>query len=375
MSYDIELEKIKKYLDDSTVFFDPEKETYKLLKECSAEESTARDMLEKLSKIGEIKDYPEFLRNFYDKSFKALEYLEAKDKEIENIMEELDKEHEILKDELKKRNIEYNGELNPKDKYVNQSYNEKKENIDELKDDLENLKDKNYALKNNEKNLGEAFDEDLVKEIEASEHEDATHNNEMEKINELADKNKIFFNNPTVNDFKNYYQNLEDNQTELSKLDVTIEYKNDSSVEVRIGYKGTEVNEQQSQVICTYDEKQMEYFNNEILPYLVEKHVIDSGGIKDKEAEDDSVKSENVNGEALAIIGSMAAVSYAQHEMDENVVTYVDNPNKEVKDKGIARQIKRDFNNITGVENKGSLVILLMFILVVIVLVVFLLIR
>lgn len=81
---DIELEKIKKYLDDSSCFFDSDKETYKILKSCTDKEMQAEQVLDNLIKIGGIKEYPEFLKSFYDKTFKALEHLQEKDKEIED---------------------------------------------------------------------------------------------------------------------------------------------------------------------------------------------------------------------------------------------------------------------------------------------------
>ncbi len=377
MNNDIALEKIKKYLDDSTVFFDPDKETYNILKSCTTEEIQAEEILNNLNKIGEIKEYPEFLQKFFDKAFKALEYLEEKDKEIEDIMKELEKEHEILKEELKKRGIEYKDELNPMEKYKEQTYNEKKDNISDLKDDLDKLKDKNYILKNNEKELGKAFDEELTEEIEAKEFENSKHNDEMEKINENAQNNKKQLVNPTLEDFKNHYEFMEENQTDLSRLNIEVEYKDDSTVEVKIGYKGTEVDETKQQIICNYDSNQLEYFDNEIMPYLVEKHVIESGGIKNKEenAEKETLDTVNANDEAMLIIGTAAGAAYAKKEIDENIITYVDNPEKEVKDKGIAKQIRREFYNNNGTENKGSFIIIFIALLTLITLIVFILIK
>lgn len=377
MSNDIALGTIKKYLDESAFFFDPDKETYKILKSCTTEEAQPEEILDNLTKIGEMKEYPEFLQKFFDKTFKALEYLEEKDKEIEGIMKEIEIEHETLKEELKKRGIEYNDELNPMEKYKDQTYNEKRDSISDLKEDLNTLKDKNYILKNNEKELGKAFDEELVEKIESKEYENSEHNQEMEKINEMAENNKKELINPTLQDFRNYYEFMEENQTDLSRLDIQVEYKDDSSVEVKIGFKGTEVDESKQQIICNYDSNQLEYFDKEIMPYLVDKHVIESGGIKGKEedAEKETLDTTNVNDETMLIMGATAGAAYAKNIIDENIVTYVDNPEKEVKDKGIARKLKRDIENNSGLENKGTFVIIFVSLLTLITLIVFLLIK
>lgn len=55
----ISIENIKKALDNVKTLFDPSKNSYQILNNCTKPNMKALDMLIELNKLGSTKDYPE----------------------------------------------------------------------------------------------------------------------------------------------------------------------------------------------------------------------------------------------------------------------------------------------------------------------------
>ena len=335
---------IKEYLMNIRVCFSPNQKTHSLLIECGNPKLNPDQMLDKLEQVGKLKEYDKDFEKFFDKTFQALECIERDGEDIDKIMKEVEREYRLIEKRIKKITD---------------------------KQDTERI-DK------------EALYEQILKgEVEQDDYENIVNKEETEeKINEAMQKNEKGIVNPTLDEFKDYYEFMEKNQTDSEKLDIQVEYKKDASVEVKIGYKGSENDEDKQQLVCNYDKDQLESFDEEVMPYLVEKHVIDSGGIKGKEYDEENKKTNsiNVNGETMLIIGAGAGAAYAINEMDQNIITEEELEKVEEKqnlkeNKGIARQIKRDFYNNNGLENKGTFIIIFVSVLTLITLIVFMLIK
>ena len=320
----IDIRAIKRNLREISGFFDPNKPTYQIITECANDENiTAKDLIEKLGTITDSSEYPMELRDYFYKTMKDLEHLKEKDKEIEQLQIDIVKENNELMVEMKKRNVDYYEPLEFDENYKNLTYNEKQEYIEKLKKDLENFKNKNMSLKENEKKLGEEFGEELTEKTESNDLQETQIDEKMEKINEDAVKTK-FLANPNIEELKRNYDFMKDYQTESSKLNVEVKYKDDGNIELNLGYKGYEVNEKYPLVSINYTD--MDYFNKEVLPFLVQEHVED--GVKSKEQTNEAIESENSYDETLSIEGNKEVVNNTSQTIENHMDYYIDNKNE-----------------------------------------------
>ena len=219
---------------------------------------------------------------------------------------------------MQKRGIHYYEPLDFKEDYQNLSYNEKSEYIEKLKQDLENFKNKNYALNNKEKKSGEGFSKEITKETQSNEPSLKKSEEDINNINEYVQKTQ-YKENPSIEEVERNYEDMEKNQTERSTLNVEVEYKDDGNAEIRLGFKGTEVNEKYQMI--TYNYTNMEEFNK-VLNDLIKDHV--SGGKITIEQSEKSVESTNSYGESLSIEGNEEEIQNASAKINQKNKEYID---------------------------------------------------
>ena len=304
------IENIKKALDNVKHLFDPSKSSYQILNNCTRENMTASDMLIELNKIGDTKDYPEELRKFFYNRYQELEALAKLDQEIKIREETISKLNQELSIEFQKRHEEYSVKIDFNKNYFSMNYNEKKEYLAKLNNDIETLKNQKRSL-NKEKTSGKEYDQELTsKDIEYNKEE-------LNNIQEKANKNKITYVNPLINNVKNYYNYYQTNQKENSNLNVAIEYIDNNNIKLNIGYKGTEINENEPLIECIFSDPN--YFEAEIYPYLVHEHVVE-GGIKGYNIKENKLKSENINDEHLEVKADPEKLNQTAFYLDQEIV-------------------------------------------------------
>lgn len=372
MNNNIDIRIIKKNMLEVSKLFDPSNETYQIINATASNpQSTTEDLLITFKKIGDLKEYPKELANYFYKTYNDLQALDELNKEIESLMNDINKENELLMEEFKKRNVEYQENFQFETDYDKMTYNEKKEYIEKLKEDLNTLKEKNKKIEESEKELGEKFDEKTLEEVNSPDLKESFHNEKMQQINEDAENNYKVYVNPTLDDVTTFYNYMQDNQTEESKLNVEIDFdsKGLGEVNVKIGYKGTEVNEAYPMLLLNYTD--VDQFQKEVLPFLIERHMVDSDEIK-KRNEGTELNSENSFGETIQFKGNSEYISEISNDMDEQIQMYVDAPEQQNKNKPKVRV--RDLEN-SAYASYGLYIILGVSIITIIVLIVYLLIR
>lgn len=357
---------IKKSLEEVSKFFDPTKSTYTIIKSCTVNEMTAEEMMIELSKIGSTNNYPKEFQTFFYDRFEELKLLAEKDREILVSFEEIEKKNKELENEFRKRNVSYNGSFIRNLDYLKMTYNEKKEYIAKCKAEIKKLDNQLEAL-SLEKQSGESFDEKMNADNQTEDEFVLKNNDETKKIQEESENNIMYFNNPSVRDVLNYINDYRNNSQDNSRLNVKIEYQNDSSVKLNIGYKGIEVNEKYPMIECNFSDVNL--FNQDIYPVLLEEHVID-GGIKGYTTENDNLTSENLNEESLEIAGNAYMVGQAERYLDNQQVLVDENVNK-LENKNVrVRKLESPYNSNAAKANGIIVVISLMFMIALILFVV-----
>ena len=351
MNNNISVLNIQRSLKDVLMFFDPEKETYKIIMNATLDNMSASSILSELSKIGSTNDYSPDMQDFFYNIMSNLRLLEEQDRKIESLRGNIINLNQELILEFSKRNVSYNEEFNFLENVNMMTYEEKKNYIFILEKDLNVLKDKISSLKI-EKKTGEDFGKKLEIDLQSKSLEETSHNENMKKINEDALKNYVVYTNPLIEDIQRFYTYSSKEATDHSKFNVSIEYKEDSSVELKFGYKGDIVDENQKLIICYFSDSNS--FNKDIYPYLVNAHIID-GGISGYERGNDSINSENVNGEGLEISGSKEIADVTENALSSSVV-YEDDKDKSLE-KGNARV--RKFNNEDAFNLTNTLYIII----------------
>lgn len=355
----VSIESIKKSLEEVSKFFDPTKSTYGVIKSCISLEITAEDMIFKLAKIGSTNNYPKELQDFFYDTFEKLKLLAEKDKEIFALLEKIERKSKELENEFSKRNIFYNGSFVKNNDYLNMTYNEKKEYISKCNEEIVKLDSQLDAL-SLEKLSGESFDEKMNVNNTIEDEFVLKNNEETKKIQEESEKNIIYFNNPSVRDVLNYINDYRNNSQDNSRLDIKIQYQNDSSVKLNIGYKGIEVNEKYPMIECNFSDVNL--FNQEIYPVLLEEHVID-GGIKGYNVKNDSLTSENLNEEGLEIAGNAYMISQAGQYLDNQKELINEDVNK-LENKNVrVRKLENPYNSNAARANGIIVVISLVLII------------
>lgn len=348
---------IKKSLEEISKFFDPTKSTYSVIKSCIGDEMTAEEMLMQLLKIGNTNNYPIELQDFFYNRFEELKLLAEKDREILVYFQEIEKKNKQLDIEFKKRNIVYNGDFVTNFDYLNMTYNEKKEYIFKCKEEIKKLDNQLEAL-SFEKQSGESFNEKMNTDNQVKDEFVLKNNEETKRIQEESKKNIIYFNNPSVRDVLNYINDYRNNSQDDSRLNVKIEYQNDSSVRLNIGYKGVEVNEKYPMIECNFSDVNL--FNKEIYPVLLEEHVID-GGIKGYNVENNNLTSENLNEEGLQIEGNSYMIGEAGRYLD-NQKALINKDVYKLENKNVrVRKLQKPYNSNAAIANGMVVVISLMF--------------
>lgn len=359
MFNNISIEHIKKQLASVKELFDPSKESYRLLNNCISNNFTAYDMLGELNKIGNTNEYPMELQNFFIEKYKELTMLAEMDLLIKQTLDKITSKNRELEAELKKRNVFYNVNISYNKDFEQMTYIEKKEYLDRLDKDLLIFDEKLKAIKK-EKVSGDSFDEKLDEKLENKEMTSPNHNEEIHRIQEDSMKNIRVFTNPMLENVKNFLNYYKFNQRENSTLNLKIEYNTSSGVVLDIGYKGTEVNENDVLTRCVFSD--MNYFQSDIYPYLLEEHIID-GGIKGYDIEKEQLKSVNLNDEGLEVIGSDDVVKQTENIL-ENQVTYVDS-NERINKNNKVRVRELDLDK-TGKVNDLIVAILIVIIVFII---------
>ncbi len=276
----VSIENIKNVLDNIKSLFDPNKNSYQILNNCTKPNMKAEDMLIELNKLGSTKDYPEELQAFFYNRYQELESLAKLDQEIKRNLEIIEKLNQELSNEFQKKHAQYSPDFYLDQDYFSFTYNEKKVYLSKLNNDIEILKSQKSAI-SKEKSSGEKYNKDLTrKDVEYNKEE-------LNNIQEKASKNKITYVNPLLSDVKSYYSYYQTNQRENSKLNVTIDYTN-NNIKLNIGYKGTEINEQEPLIECLFSDPN--YFEAEIYPYLIHEHIVE-GGIKGYNIKENNLKA------------------------------------------------------------------------------------
>lgn len=306
----VSIENIKNVLDNIKSLFDPNKNSYQILNNCTKPNMKAEDMLIELNKLGSTKDYPEELQNFFYNRYQELESLAKLDQEIKRNLEIIEKLNQELSNEFQKKHAQYSPDFYLDQDYFSFTYNEKKVYLSKLNNDIEILKSQKSAI-SKEKSSGEKYNKDLTrKDVEYNKEE-------LNNIQEKASKNKITYVNPLLSDVKSYYSYYQTNQRENSKLNVTIDYTN-NNIKLNIGYKGTEINEQEPLIECLFSDPN--YFEAEIYPYLIHEHIVE-GGIKGYNIKENNLKSENINAEHLEIKANPNKLNQTATYLDSEVAT------------------------------------------------------
>ena len=362
----VSIENIKKSLEDVSKFFDPTKNAYSVIKACTLSEMTAEDMMFKLTKIGSTNNYPKELQDFFYNRFEELKLLAEKDKQITSLLGEIERKTRELENNFNKRNIVYNGSFINNDNYFKMTYNEKKDYIFKCNEEIKKLDNQLQAL-SLEKKSGESFDEKMNANDKNEDEFVLKNNEEIKRIQEESEKNIIYFNNPSARDVLNYLNDYRNNSQDNSRLNVKIEYQNDSSVKLNIGYKGIEVNEKYSMIECNFSDVSL--FNQEIYPILLEEHVID-GGIKGYNVENNNLISENLNEEGLEIEGNSYMIGQTGRYLDSQQALVNDNVNK-LENKNVrVRKLENPYNSNAAKANGIIVVISLMFMIALILLII-----
>ncbi len=314
----IYLERIRRDLLLVSQYFDPAKSSYAILKSCSSSQD-ATTMLENLYKLGSTKDYPDSFRDFFQETENMLKALIEIDKKIENTQNQINEKYNELEKEFEKRGIKYDNEFYLDNNYKDLSYVQKKEYLEKLEKQLQKV---DIALDDGikkEKELGQKFNEKLE---EMTNSEDNNEKSKLQNIQKNAEDNYKIVSNPDEKFVTTLIEYFRSNQKEESKLNINIEYKGDS-VELNIGYKGKVVNEQDSLYKCVYSD--MDYFNKEIKPILIEEHILESE--TNSKLEDGKLTSENELGESLEVTGNEDEAIEIQQEINY----YIDSKTKERK--------------------------------------------
>ena len=242
----ISIEIIKKQLEEVKQLFDPSKSSYQILNSCTANNMTAEEMLNQLKKLGDTKNYPQELRQFFYNRYQELEALSTLDQNIKENLEKLNQANQNLEQELKTRNVNYISPIKSNPDYLNMTYNDKKQYLSQILEETDKIKNQKIAV-NKEKLLGEKYDQTI---IEANSVD--TNKQEINKIQKDAENNKVTYINPLLSDVRNYYNYFKTNQREKASLNVKVDYTNSNAIKVNIGYKGTEVSEKEPMIECFF---------------------------------------------------------------------------------------------------------------------------
>lgn len=354
----IDVETIRKSLESVIDLFDPDKNSYQIINTCINNKMSAEEMLDNLSKVGNNKEYPQELQDFFYDAYNNLKDLSELDKKIEETFGQIQKENKDLEAILKDKSINFDSDIELKEEYKDAPYEKKKEYLSELERDLESIKEKKSIAKE-EKKSGEKFDEGIEKEINRENIEETEHNQEIKEIQDQAEKNIVIYTNPLLENVKNYVNYAKSNEQTGSELAVEIVYNTDG-VELNLGYKGEKVNENHPLMKCKYDN--VDYFNEEIYPYLIEEHIME-GGVKGVELNEEGLESVNVVGQSLEIRGNKKIELNAKTVLDEESIEYVDDENYKKTNKN-SKVLTRKLENINNV-GKGNDILLMILILIV----------
>lgn len=184
--------------------------------------------------------------------------------------------------------------------------------------------------------------------------------NLRKKIQEEVSKNVKVYSNPLIADVKSFVNFYRENQSDNSSFSIKIDCVDNSNIKLNIGYSGNQVNEKYPEIQCLFTNS--EYFQESVLPYLIQEHVID-GGIKGYNIEENKVSSENLNGESLKIAGSESLIKQTEVELQNNV--YVDDMERKQENTKVR---KLEIPNKYGVSNFVGITILLVAVIVALIL-------
>lgn len=355
----VSVDYIKKRLNEVSSAFDPNLDTYKIIKGCVNNNFTSEKMMYELLKIGSTKNFPKEFQNFFYETFEELKLLVEKDKEIEFLLNKIEQKHHELQNEFLKRNLNYDVEFIRNNDFLNMTYEEKKDYIYVCQKELNKLEYQLSALSLDKKS-GEKFD----KKMEADSSRDNEivfgNNEEVKEIQEKSEKNVIYFNNPSANDVLNYINDYRSNAQSNSRLNISVDYQSDGYVDLKIGYIGNEVNENYPMIKCNFSD--VNFFNDEVYSMLLEEHVID-GGIKGYQIENQNLKSENLNEEKMEVSGNTNVILQTGVYLDNQKDMDYDLSNERKNKKVMVRKLDNPYNSSVARANGIVVVISLIFII------------
>lgn len=198
-----------------------------------------------LNDVKKIKGLDNNTLNFVNQITSDIIVIGKKIEEINEAKQKLYEKLEKLKEEFKKRKLPTE-ELKITEKANLGSLSEMEGYLALLKEESKKLDEIKDAL-NKEKQAGDAFDKDLVKDTKLVDKED------LENANKVARENVKTLVNPdesTLNDILNYY-----NQNKIGDETFSIKFikdKNNDVINIELTHKGTTVDESRPKFIISY---------------------------------------------------------------------------------------------------------------------------
>lgn len=359
------LEKIRNNLKTVSKYFDPTKSSYAILMGC-IKGRTAEEMIKGLLTLGNNKDFPNEFREFFYNTYKMLDMLIVMDKEIINKQQKINENYEAIKNEFHDRKIDYNSSFKMNNDYEKMSYSQKKDYLEKLDKQLKLVDNALQNGINKEKKSGQSFDEN-INDLSFAE-ETNTEKGKVDAIQNNASSNVKIVVSPSANDvigIINYYR---ENQNNDSKFFFNIDYSN-NGVTLDIGFKGNKVNEKEPLFKCIYNN--MEYFNKEIRPTLIEEHVLD--GDVSSRVENGTFESKNETGETMSATGDPNAVLDTSYELNN----YVDSRSNTRKNKNVrVRKLEvPDYMKHAAFVNNSAFIILVFGVVVILIICLFIFIK
>ena len=378
MYNNISIESLQRSLRGQMKYFDPEKDVYKALNKCVNDKTiTPEKMLNELSKIGDMKDFPVELQRYFYERRNELESLQRITKERDELRDSVLKEKEDLSKEFASRGIPNTLDFQYNKKEKGETYLQISKEVKELKHDNEIIKQQLLNLNSVEKISGEKFEgfEDKVKNFDNREY-----NFEQDRIQENASKNKELKENLSADNLVAAYNFYHKNQTDLSKLDISIDFQGDSYATIKFSYKGTNVNESYPSFECSYSDMRL---LNTAYKELLSAYMGESN-IENLNTNGSNLSGENIDGETLNVSAPNHVIDKVNsdiNELEENRdkdedYLYVDG--SRTNNKGIVRTRKKPemYNNRlgnSGFNNRGIYIVLLFSVIVSVLLIVCLL--
>lgn len=351
----MDLNEIKSSLREILSFLDPDGSYYQIVKNCSEDYMSAEDMLKEFRSLRNIKsDVPE-IPLYFEYMYNAIDSVVKLDKQINDAMDEAQKLNEEIRAEFANRNIPYEIQFVRDNSFLDMTFDQKLNFLEQLRADNETLKDKLKTFEV-EKKLGDEFDKKLdEKEVSMGGVLSPNQVSEIDKIQRDASNNYRLIVNPALDVVMNNINFYKDNQSENSVFDLKINYEKSDSVDLEISFKGTSVNEKYPKIVFNFTD--VEHFNSEILPHVTNDYAKD--GINEVSKNENEITSDNIYGESLTITGNSKYIDTSP------VVHYTENflENSKIDEKVNVLDNSKKLVRTLKFDNKGINNVLIYFII------------